>query len=252
VKREAEIAAALERHGLDTAAAPTLDRILAALAREPDPHTSVDPLEAVNVHVADSLAGLEVDGLRNARRVADIGAGAGFPGLVLAAALAHARVDLVEAARRKAAVIERLIEAGPLTNARAVPERAEEWARRHREAYEAVTARAVAPLAVLAEYAAPLLAIGGVLVAWKGRRDDLEEAAGVVAAAELGLRAEEVLPVTPYPGSRNRHLHVYSKVSPTPERFPRRAGAASKRPLGRNSARPGEDPCKPPSDRNPS
>lgn len=232
MKREAEIAAALDRHGLGPEAAPALAQILSALAREPDPHTSVDPLEAVDVHVADSLAGLEVEAVRDARRIADVGAGAGFPGLVLAAVLAHARMDLIEAAGRKAAVIERLIAAGGLTNARAVAERAEDWARTRRDAYDAVTARAVAPLAVLAEYAAPLLAHGGVLVAWKGRRDAREEAAGAAAAAELGLGPARVMPVTPYPGSRNRHLHVYSKVSPTPERFPRRSGIASKRPLG--------------------
>lgn len=232
MKREAEIAAALGRHGLGADAAPTLGRILAALEREPDPHTSVDPLEAVDVHVADSLAGLEVEGLRDARRIADIGAGAGFPGLVLAAVLAHARVDLIEAAHRKAAVIERLIDAGPLTNARAVARRAEDWAIEHREAYDAVTARAVAPLAVLVEYAGPLLAQGGVLVAWKGRRDPDEESGGAAAAGEIGLAQAEVVPVTPYPGSRNRHLHVFSKVSPTPDRFPRRAGMATKRPLG--------------------
>jgi 16S rRNA (guanine527-N7)-methyltransferase len=69
-------------------------------------------------------------------------------------------------------------------------------------------------------------------VAWKGRRDPEEEDAGDAAAAELGLRAAEVLPVTPYPGSQHRHLHVFSKVSETPARFPRRAGMASKRPLG--------------------
>jgi 16S rRNA (guanine527-N7)-methyltransferase len=232
VKRTKDLAAALDHHGADSAKAPVLERILTALEREPDPHTSVDPLEAVNVHVADSLAGLSVDALREARRVADIGAGAGFPGLVLAAVLAHARVDLVEAARRKTAVIERLIAAGGLTNARAVTARAEEWARERRDVYDAVTVRAVAPLAVLVEYAAPLLSRGGVLVAWKGRRDPDEEAGGGAAAAELGLEPVEVLAVTPYPGSRNRHLHVYSKASETPERFPRRPGVASKRPLG--------------------
>ncbi|HEX8647324.1 MAG TPA: 16S rRNA (guanine(527)-N(7))-methyltransferase RsmG [Thermoleophilaceae bacterium] len=252
MKRQAEIAAALERHGLGLDAAQALDAILQALAREPDPHTSVDPLEAVDVHVADSLAGLAVEPLRDARTIADVGAGAGFPGLVLAAVLAHARVDLVEAARRKAAVIERLIAAGGLGNARAVAERAEDWGRARRGGYDAVTVRAVAPLAVLAEYAAPLLAPGGVLVAWKGRRDPDEEADGAAAAAEVGLRRAEVLPVTPYPGSRNRHLHVYTKDGETPARFPRRPGMASKRPLGRSPGRPGEDPCKPPSDRNPS
>lgn len=233
MKRSSEIVEALARHHVDSGPAAALDRILGALAREPDPHTTVDPLEAVDVHVADSLAGLAIDPLREARSIADIGAGAGFPGLVLAAVLAHARVDLIEAVRRKAAVIDRLIAAGGLSNARAVVERAEDWATAHeREAYGAVTARAVAPLAVLAEYAAPLLAPDGVLVAWKGRRDLDEEAAGAAAARQLGFGEAEVVPVTPYPGSRNRHLHVYRKVSPTPAGFPRRAGVAAKRPLG--------------------
>lgn len=232
MKRSSEIVEALARHHVDSGPAPALDRMLGALAREPDPHTTVDPLEAVDVHVADSLAGVEVDPLREARSIADIGSGAGFPGLVLAAVLAHARVDLIEAARRKAAVIDRLAAAGELANARVVAERAEDWAAGGgREAYEAVTARAVAPLAVLVEYAAPLLAPDGVLVAWKGRRDPDEEAAGAAAAAQLGLSEAEVTPVTPYPGSRNRHLYVYRKVSPTPDGFPRRAGVAAKRPL---------------------
>jgi 16S rRNA (guanine527-N7)-methyltransferase len=226
------IGEALARHGADPAAEVALERILAALAAEPDPHTSVDSAAAVDVHVADSLAGLAIPALRDADSIADVGSGAGFPGLVLAAALAHARVDLIESAGRKAALIERLAAAGGLRNARAVALRAEEWAAGEgREAYAAVTVRAVAPLAVLAEYAAPLLRSEGVLVAWKGERDAREEASGVSAANELGLRPVEVLPVTPYEGSRNRHLHVYAKVGSTAERFPRRPGMATKRPL---------------------
>ena len=93
------------------------------------------------------------------------------------------------------------------------------------------SARAVGPLAVLVEYAAPLLSDNGVLVAWKGRRDADEERAGDAAAAQLGLAALPVLAVEPYAGSRNRHLHVYRKVGPTPPGFPRRPGMAAKRPL---------------------
>jgi 16S rRNA (guanine527-N7)-methyltransferase len=224
---------ALERHGADPAAEPALERVLEALAGEPDPHTTVDAVDAVDVHVADSLAGLAVPALRDAKAIADIGSGAGFPGLALAAALTHARVDLIEAAGRKAAVSERLAAAGGLANARAIVLRAEEWgAGEGRGAYDAVTARAVAPLAVLVEYAAPLLRTGGVLVAWKGMRDPVEEAGGAAAAGQLGLRATEILPVTPYPGSRNRHLHVYSKAGETPAGYPRRPGMAAKRPLG--------------------
>jgi 16S rRNA (guanine527-N7)-methyltransferase len=113
-----------------------------------------------------------------------------------------------------------------------IPLRAEEWAAGDgARAYDAVTARAVAPLAVLAEYAAPLLADGGVLVAWKGARDPEEERGGAAAAAQVGLTPRAVLPVTPYRASRNRHLHVYLKVRETPERFPRRPGMAAKKPL---------------------
>ena len=211
-----------------------VERLLEALAAEPDPHTTVaDPAAAADVHVADSLSGLEVPELAAARAIADVGAGAGFPGLVLALALPDARVDLIESQRRKCELIERLAAAAGAANARAVCARAEEWAAGEGAAgYDAVTARAVAPLAVLAEYAAPLLREGGVLVAWKGSRDRAEEAAGARAARELGLEAAGVVAVQPYPASRNRHLHVYRKVAPTPSRFPRRPGIAAKRPLG--------------------
>ncbi|MFL5869018.1 MAG: 16S rRNA (guanine(527)-N(7))-methyltransferase RsmG [Thermoleophilaceae bacterium] len=191
-----------------------------------------EPAEALDVHVADSLAGLEVAELRSAAAIADIGSGAGFPGLVLAAALGAARVDLVESAARKCELIERLAAAAGLDNARAVARRSEEWARSEgRGAYDAVTARALGPLAVLVEYAAPLLRDGGVLVAWKAAREGDEEAAGEAAAALVGLARGRVVPVEPFAGARHRHLHVFEKVAPTPERYPRRPGMARKRPL---------------------
>jgi 16S rRNA (guanine527-N7)-methyltransferase len=217
---------------------PAVQRLLAALAEEPDPHTTVsDPEAAFDVHVLDSLSGLAVRELAVARRIADIGAGAGFPGLVLALALPRARVDLIESVGRKTAVMDRLIQAVGLSNARSVVARVEDFARQPaalgggREAYDAVTARAVGPLALLVEYAAPLLRDGGVLVAWKGARDASEEAAGATAAEKVGMAVKEVVPVQPYPASENRHLHVFRKIAPTPSEFPRRAGIAKKRPL---------------------
>ena len=230
--RRERIVAALARHDAPVAAVDPLTRLLDALYAEPDPHTTVAPEESADVHVADSLAGLAVPALRGADAIADVGAGAGFPGLVLAAVLPRARVDLVEAASRKTALIERLVAAAGLGNARAVHARAEEWgAGEGREAYGAVTARAVAPLAVLVEYAAPLLRVGGVLIAWKGARVPDEESAGTSAAALVGLLPADVLPATPYPQSGNRHLYVFEKAGSTPERFPRRPGMAAKRPL---------------------
>lgn len=170
--------------------------------------------------------------LRDALRIADIGSGAGFPGLPLALALPAAQVDLIESARRKCEVIDRLAGAAGIENARSLPARAEEWAAGEgREAYDAVTVRAVASLPTLVEYAAPLLRVGGVLVAWKGARDDDEERAGAAAAGQLGMSGGTVVRVVPFEGARHRHLHVFTKLDPTPERFPRRAGMARKRPL---------------------
>jgi 16S rRNA (guanine527-N7)-methyltransferase len=213
--------------------------LLEALAAEVDPHTTVSaPAEALQVHVADSLSGLAVPELAPARRVADVGAGAGFPGLALAVALPGTSVDLIESTGRKTAVIGRLAQAARLPNARAVTARAEEWGATDAalggggEAYDVVTARAVAALPVLAEYAAPLLRIHGVMVAWKGARSEEEESAGRGAAEALGLEVGDVVRVEPFEGARERHLHVYRKVAPTPLRFPRRPGMAVKRPLG--------------------
>lgn len=219
--------------GLSVDQAAALARMLAALAAEPDPPTRIDPGDAVDGHLADSLAGLAVPELAGTARVADLGAGAGFPGLALAVALPGSHVDLVEASARKCAVIERLIAAARLTNARALARRAEELTRTEgRCAYTAVTARALAPLPVLVEYAAPLLGEAGVLVAWKGRRQAGEERAGGRAAAQVGLALSRVIAVTPFAGAHSRHLHVFTKTAPTPERFPRRPGIAVKRPLG--------------------
>ena len=204
------------RDGLSEAQVDQLALLLEALAAEPDPPTTVSrPGDAARIHLADSLSALDLPAVAAATRIADIGAGAGFPGLALAVALPAAHVDLVESTRRKCEVIERLAAAAGVSNAGAVPERAEDWAAGEGAgAYEVVTARALAPLAVLAEYAAPLLAEGGVLVAWKGRRDGDEEAAGAIAGAQVGLAPEEVRHVVPYAGAREHHLHVLRKVEP--------------------------------------
>jgi 16S rRNA (guanine527-N7)-methyltransferase len=221
----------VERFGLAPEATAAVERLLELLERDETAPTTVrSHAEALDVHVADSLSGLEVPAVREARRIADIGAGAGFPGLVLAAALPDARVALVESVGRKCAWLERAIAAMQLPNAEPVNARAEAWPAGH-AAHDLVTARALAPLNVLVEYAAPLLAEGGSLVAWKGRRDPAEEEDGAAAAERLGLQAGEVVRVEPFPAARNHHLHLYLKVGPTPNGYPRRPGMASKRPI---------------------
>ena len=229
--------------GLPAEAEVPLRRVLELLASDPAAPSSVlDPDRAWQVHVADSATGLELASLRSASVVADVGSGAGFPGLVLAAALPQSRVDLIESIGRKCEFMERAIHTAELANARVVCERAEDWALRPapdggREAYEVVTARAVGRLATLAELASPLLVPGGVLVAWKGRRDEGEEEELRRAEPSVAMRSAEVRWVGPYAGSRHRHLHVLDKVGPTPHGLPRRAGVAKKRPFGRLGGR---------------
>ena len=223
---------------LDPSARAALDAIVEQVAADPSAPSSVrDPRDAWRIHIADSLSGLEVEALREASSIADVGAGAGFPGLPLAAALPAAHVDLIEATARKCEFIERAIAAAGLGNARVVCRRAEEWAASEppaggRGAYDVVTARAVGRLATLAELASPLLIDGGVLVAWKGRRDPDEEAELDRVGGRMGMSAEETRWVGPYAGSENRHIHVLRKTGATPPELPRRPGLAKKRPFG--------------------
>ena len=93
-----------------------------------------------------------------------------------------------------------------------------------------VIARALGSLPVVMELAAPLIAPDGTLVAWRGRRDADDAAAAARAGAELGLERAPDIDVTPIPGV-SRHFSVWSKVGPTPDRYPRRPGMAAKRPL---------------------
>lgn len=191
-------------------------------------------VQARDIHIADSLAGLEIPQLAAARSIVDIGSGAGFPGLVLAVALPKARVTLVDSVRKKMEAAAALARELEIENVECVWARAEELAvagSPHREAFEVVTARALAPLAVLLEYAAPLLATGGCLVAWKGSPSDDELAGARAAETQLGFEHGALIETKPFAGSRARHFYVATKVRPTEDRFPRRPGVALKRPL---------------------
>jgi 16S rRNA (guanine527-N7)-methyltransferase len=219
---------------LDEAQRATIAVVLELLEGERASVSSVTkPGRAWRVHVADSLTGLEFDELRTARRIADIGSGAGFPGLVLAVALPSAQVDLIESVGRKCDFIQRAIATAGIANARVLNARSEELAATDgREPYAVVTARAVGRLSTLAELASPLLKESGALIAWKGKRDAEEEAQLSRAAERLAMDPEQILHVGPFAGSEHRHLHLIRKVGPTPSNLPRRAGMAKKRPYG--------------------
>lgn len=228
----ASFAALADRYDLPDEAVAQMRALHRLLVEDPLAPTAVrDPRQAIDDHLADSLVGLELEEIRTARDLADLGSGAGLPGLPLAIALPEASVALVEAASRRSAFLERAVAATETTNARVVNTRAESWPD-GLGAFDVIVARALAPLPVVVEYAAPLLRVGGALVAWRGRRNPADEAAAARAAGQLGLEPLEIRHMQPFAGAEHRHLHLMSKVTETPSGFPRRPGMALKRPLG--------------------
>jgi 16S rRNA (guanine527-N7)-methyltransferase len=222
------------RYQLSTDGTAKLSAFAGLLAFDPlAPTTVTAPPRVRDDHIADALVALELDEVRAARRVADLGAGAGVPGIPLAVALPAAEFFLIEGNGKKRDFMRAAITAIELHNAEVPGVRAELW-RDGLGRCDIVTARALAPLDVVAEYAAPLLRIGGALVAWRGRREPEVEEAAARAASVLGLELMEPLRVEPYRGADNRHLHILRKLTETPPRFPRRDGVARKRPLGRS------------------
>ena len=230
----ARLTALEAQYGLVPGTAARLRKLLDLVQQSHHSLTAVrEPAAGVEVHIADSLAGLEVDAIRSAARIADLGSGAGFPGLVLALALPDAQVVLVESVGKKAGFLEEAAELLQLENVEVVRDRAEAW-EQGLGTCDVVTARALARLDVLLEYAAPLLKVDGALVAWKANRDKGEETGAWKAGKILGMEAP--VPTTvPGPDGSERHLYLSRKLRPTPPGYPRRSGMAGKRPLGGSS-----------------
>lgn len=192
-----------------------------------------DPEEVLLRHFLDSLSLLEFYRSERAR-VLDIGAGAGFPGLPLKIARPQWQVVLLEATGKKVNFQRHIIELLSLQQIEAIHGRAEELAHRpgYRASFDLVTARAVATLPALLEYAAPFCCVGGqILLPKKGElSEELEQ--GKRAARVLGLVFKADLPVT-LPGLNDgRRILVWEQSKICPSQYPRSGAAMAKRPLG--------------------
>ena len=186
------------------------------------------PAERARVLIQETLAVLPCLPIRG--MLIDLGSGAGVPGIPLAVVRPEVHVVLVEASRSKAGFLQVAVRELALENAEVVHGRAEALGHdpRHRERYDVVTARALAPLRVLVEYALPLLTIGGVGVFPKGRAAAEEVSAASRALRLLGGEADVRMVASDHEQSP---VIVVRKVAPTPSEYPRRPGVPSRRPL---------------------
>ena len=193
--------------------------------------TIVDYREVQTRHFVDSISVALALG-PGAGRVIDIGTGAGFPGLPLIILLPHLEVVLLESVPKKTAFLSHLIVRLGLQGVEVLTARAEEVAHRpkYRESFDAVLGRALAPLAVMAELALPLARTGGRVISQKKGDFSAEAALAARAISLMGGRVAEIREVAA-PGLEGHRLVVLEKVSPTPKKYPRRAGMPAKRPI---------------------
>lgn len=196
-----------------------------------------DPEEVLRRHFLDSMSLLLVYNEQRARLL-DIGSGAGFPGLALKIARPDWQVTLLEATGKKVTFLQHMIELLQFTEIEAVHRRAEELGhnQQYRASFDVVTARAVASLPTLLEYAAPFCRVGGQIILPK--KGDLSEelAQGKRAARQVGAVLKDDVPLT-LPGLEDgRRLLVWEQVRMCPTQYPRSGAAIAKRPLGETAA----------------
>jgi len=166
-------------------------------------------------------------------RVADIGSGAGFPGLPLKLCYPNFHLTITEASVKKSEFLGHVVKLLKLDRVAILPKRAEEVGRhpKYRGQFDVVLSRAVAPLPILVELCLPFLKVGGRMVAQKSQQAEEEVKSSAQAISMLGGKVVEVKPVVVPFLEAYRALVLIEKIAETPERFPRRPGIPQKRPL---------------------
>jgi len=192
-----------------------------------------DPEEIEIKHFLDSLSCLQVMQPAPGDRVVDVGTGAGFPGLPLKIIYPQIRLTLVESIGKKLKFCRHVVHTLGLKDVEILQVRAENLGqeRNYRQRFDWAVARAVAVMPVLVEYLLPLLRVGGKAVIQKGESGPLEAQAADYAIKLLGGRLAQIKKVELPRVVETRHLILLEKVAATADRYPRRAGIPSKRPL---------------------
>jgi 16S rRNA (guanine527-N7)-methyltransferase len=189
-------------------------------------------------HLDDALGLAAIRRPEPGERWADLGSGAGLPGLPLAVAHRATSFTLIDAQRRRLDWVEATAARLHLPNVLVVHARLEDYGRGPaRESFHVATARALGPLPVVAELGLPLVAVGGQLLVPRGQPGTGELERAAVACAQLGGRIDDVIPNPSSPIDRVGFVVIMAKIAATSPRFPRRSGMPARTPLGQQRDR---------------
>jgi 16S rRNA (guanine527-N7)-methyltransferase len=184
-------------------------------------------------HFYDSLTAAFYFDFTKPFTICDVGAGAGFPSIPLKIAFPHIQLTIVDSLNKRISFLNHLANELKLENVQFVHDRAETFGVKpeHREAYDVVTARAVARMSVLSELCMPLVKAGGHFIAMKAMQASEELEKGKKAITTLGGRIEEIKHFTLPIEESERTIVVIKKEKQTPKKYPRKPGTPGKMPI---------------------
>lgn len=190
-----------------------------------------EPEDIAVKHFLDSMTVLTAADIPMNAAVADVGTGAGFPGMVLKICRPDIELTLIDSLGKRLDFLDKLCDLLALP-CETVHLRAEEAGLNpaHRQQYDIVTARAVAAMNVLSEYCVPLCTVGGKFIAMKGPSGEEETAQAANAISLTGGRLKEIKKLT-LPDDSERQLVIVDKIKDTPEKYPRHGGKIAKKAL---------------------
>lgn len=195
--------------------------------------TAITDDEGIAVkHFLDCLLVSKVADFQKGMNVIDVGTGAGFPGLVIAAAYPEVNVTLLDSTGKKLKAVENMAEEMKVQNVKIVHARAEETGKNpeFREKYDFATARAVAELRILLEYTLPFVKKGGSFLSLKGATAKEEIDGAINSLKTLGGKTESINEFV-LPGGDKRAIIKVKKISQTSPKYPRPSAQISKKPL---------------------
>ena len=189
--------------------------------------------EVMQKHFVDSLSLVKGIDLSSCETLIDIGTGAGFPGIPLKIIREDIEITLLDSLNKRVIFLEEILRHLKLTKVEAIHSRVEEFGKnqKNRESFDYATSRAVAKLSTLSEYLMPLVKIQGNCICMKGPKIEEEVEESKKAISILGGKIEKIDHLQLPEGNMDRTIVVMTKVKPTPLKYPRKPGMATKEPI---------------------